>query len=64
MLRAEHGLVLGDAAVEVGFLLAQGAERRIARHLGDIGDLVRVEARLAERDQAAFLSMRRVLALM
>ena len=55
MMRTVDRLVFRDAAGKVGLLLAQSAEAGVARDLGDVGDLVGIEARPAERHEAAFL---------
>src|SRR6185437_5026176 len=55
MVRPESGLVLGYLAVEIGLLLTQRAQRGVVGDLGDVGDLIGVEAGLGERDQAALL---------
>ncbi len=52
MVIAQARRGLGHLADQLDVLDAQGRQRGVARHLGDVGDLAGIEACPAQRDQA------------
>ena len=53
--RTELRRHLGDLAIEIGLLVTQGTQRTVCSDFGNIRQFVGIEARLAERNETAFL---------